>query len=677
MFRIRALVILSVLLGLRSAQGDTLPVASKAIPNLTLVAGDTSTTVNLADYFAISGVTGTIVQFDTVKGKFNAELLANDAPNTVANFLGYVGRGDYSNSLIHRSVPGFVIQGGGFALSGTTIDPVTEQPAIKNEFKLSNVRGTIAMAKLSSGPDTATSQWFVNLADNSAGTAKLDTTNGGYTVFARVLGSGMSVVDAIAAVPVYDASAQLGADFSEMPLLNNQLTSDNLVLVKSIRSVPVSPDIATDGVLTFSGSNSNGSAVAANIAGSALVLKPASAGSSSITIRATDTNGNFVDSTFTVTVVATPLITTQPVAVKSLQPGDNFTLAIAATGSPAVQWQRNGGNLSGATGAAINFTDFQPASSGLFTAVATSGGASTTSKPAIIGSGSLAKVAGDGEVVNSDVLHPNGNIFDQVLVTGTGESITADADQVTRTSFIDLEDNIVQVEYSGPGTLSLILDESSGPAAPVNYNQPDVAYMKGHASIVITGATAASNLAVFTVGRATANDNSGHYNILLPATTPGAGGANDPATNGSPLFIGHESTSYDGFANIGFIAISSIDGKFGKLGAANAHFYHVKGFTGLYAPGVAFQGPVYIGDIHAFDAARPVLIIGSAAGDTRITGGNLVQPNNQPVVVSGLTQLKFTDGSDSGGHILSAQVNHATLLQNDLNVTSQIVVNPQ
>lgn len=124
--------------------------------------------------------------------------LVSTAPITTANFLQYVEDKFYDGTIIHRVVPNFVIQGGGF-LPGMIQPPGIRGP-IQNEFdpRRSNVRGTVAMAKLGSDPNSATSQWFVNLADNSS---NLDTQNGGFTVFANVV-EGMDVVDAIAAVPL-------------------------------------------------------------------------------------------------------------------------------------------------------------------------------------------------------------------------------------------------------------------------------------------------------------------------------------------------------------------------------------------------------------------------------------------------------------------------------------------
>lgn len=151
----------------------------------------------------------------TALGDIGIELFDSAAPLTVANFMNYVNSGAYANSFIHRSVPGFIIQGGGYTWNGSIPVAIAQNPPVVNEFdpSRSNVRGTIAMAKLSGDPNSATSQWFFNLADNSA---NLDYQNGGFTVFGQVIGNGMDVVDAIAALPVYN----VGGAFTNLPLRN-------------------------------------------------------------------------------------------------------------------------------------------------------------------------------------------------------------------------------------------------------------------------------------------------------------------------------------------------------------------------------------------------------------------------------------------------------------------------
>ena len=107
------------------------------------------------------------VRMQTDLGAIDIELFDTVAPLTVANFMNYVNDGDYDGSFFHRSIPGFVVQGGGFITNtpngsiltdGASLIPT--DPPVVNEFNLSNLRGTIAMAKVGNDPDSATSQWF-------------------------------------------------------------------------------------------------------------------------------------------------------------------------------------------------------------------------------------------------------------------------------------------------------------------------------------------------------------------------------------------------------------------------------------------------------------------------------------------------------------------------------------
>jgi cyclophilin family peptidyl-prolyl cis-trans isomerase len=160
-----------------------------------------------------SSVRATVVRFDTSLGVINARLYDTATPISVANFKAYVDSDRWDGSFIHRSVPGFVVQGGGFKLTPDIFHTtnVVTYPAIQNEFGISNLRGTIAYAKLGGDPNSATSQWFFNLANNSG---NLDNQNGGFTVFGRVVGTGMTVVDSIAALPRIGA----GGAFTEVPV---------------------------------------------------------------------------------------------------------------------------------------------------------------------------------------------------------------------------------------------------------------------------------------------------------------------------------------------------------------------------------------------------------------------------------------------------------------------------
>jgi peptidyl-prolyl cis-trans isomerase A (cyclophilin A) len=136
-----------------------------------------------------------MIRFETSHGGFTVELYEEDAPLTVANFLRYVDEGFFDGTIFHRIVPGFVIQGGG--LTSDFSQKKTNEP-VKNEANngVLNERGTLSMARTDE-IHSATSQFFVNLADN----AFLDHRPGqyGYAVFGRV-SEGMDVIDRIAGV---------------------------------------------------------------------------------------------------------------------------------------------------------------------------------------------------------------------------------------------------------------------------------------------------------------------------------------------------------------------------------------------------------------------------------------------------------------------------------------------
>jgi len=184
----------------------------------------------------------TIVEFDTNFGTFQVNLYDLDTPATVANFLAYVQDGDYSDSVIHRSIAGFIIQGGAVTTDAdANLTEIAQRAPVQNEPDFANVRGTIAMAKLPSDPDSATSQWFFNLSDNSA---NLDSQNGGFTVFGEVIDNGMTVVDAITAVPTFNGVAGL----NDFPLQNytapNAVERDNFVIINSITVIDTTVDSA-------------------------------------------------------------------------------------------------------------------------------------------------------------------------------------------------------------------------------------------------------------------------------------------------------------------------------------------------------------------------------------------------------------------------------------------------
>ena len=191
-----------------------------------------------------AAVIGTVVHFDTVIGGFDVGLYDDATPLTVANFLSYVTAGDYDSTFFHRLAPDFVLQGGGFTITSDvggevtsdSIATITAQAPVANEFGVSNTRGTIAMAKLSGNPDSATDQFFFNLTDNSA---NLDSQNGGFTVFGEVMNDGMTIVDLLATFDFWKGDVALdNTALGSLPLLNYQvgqtLIRENFEMINSI-----------------------------------------------------------------------------------------------------------------------------------------------------------------------------------------------------------------------------------------------------------------------------------------------------------------------------------------------------------------------------------------------------------------------------------------------------------
>ena len=196
-------------------------------------------------------VAGPYVHLNTNLGTIDVQLFPDVAPQTVANFLKYVNKGAYNNSIFHRSVKSFIIQGGGF---GKDLKSIPADAPVVNEFKISNTRGTIAMAKVDGDPNSATNQWFFNLTNNAA---NLDANNGGFTVFGRIVSkSSLDVMDKIAAVPI--ATGVLADPFGEIPLQNysgGSVQESNLIIVTSITQMdtPQAPSISENGVITAGG----------------------------------------------------------------------------------------------------------------------------------------------------------------------------------------------------------------------------------------------------------------------------------------------------------------------------------------------------------------------------------------------------------------------------------------
>jgi MYXO-CTERM domain-containing protein len=218
----------------------------------------------------------TVIRFQTTSGNYDVRLYDAKTPLHVANILQYINSNRYDGTFVHRSAKSggsnFVIQGGGYQIDTSLLDQPIESGwhkipnfgTVTNEPGISNLRGTMALAKTSLGPSTGTSEWFINLNNNSF----LDLpANNSFTVFGRVLGGGMTVVDTIANLTRVNASVFIpngpgtqddehyNTAFSEVPIYNLQkvqmqedVFSDDVVRVIDVRVLNI-----PDGDYTFDG----------------------------------------------------------------------------------------------------------------------------------------------------------------------------------------------------------------------------------------------------------------------------------------------------------------------------------------------------------------------------------------------------------------------------------------
>jgi len=313
-FGLPSLLAVAGFVSVAAAGPKILPVLNKPIADLSSIP-IASVALNLNNAFGTEAIDNQVVRFtsqfvhsDNTPIILDMALFSNRTPVTRTNFLNYVSTGNYVNSFIHRSVPGFVIQGGSFYVdAGDNIQEVPTNPPIANEFGVSNTLGTISMAKADGDPNSATSGWFVSLGENSN---KLDPQNGGFTVFGRVTKD--TFVNAqLFGYPYVFPIYSYPAPFSELPLFYKHVAYSSLIpdliLFTDVSMVPLPAGQAGETTtLTYTVvSNSNPVVAAASIQSPAtlnLVPQAGQTGTTNITVRATDSVGNTVNDTFSFTV---------------------------------------------------------------------------------------------------------------------------------------------------------------------------------------------------------------------------------------------------------------------------------------------------------------------------------------------------------------------------------------
>lgn len=347
-----------------SAQTDIArPQPTAAISRQMVPPGGAAVPVDLKNHFTIPNETGDkFVQFDTVYGKFNVVLKGSRAPIHVENFLRYVNEGAYDRTFFHRTFGGTettvasIAQAGGFRLPYSTKIPTHDSIAL--EGTLTHEIYTLAAAR-TDDPNSATNQFFFNLVDNTGnffpGSGTTGSTAGRYTVYGRVVGGGGALLNTIGMLRVYnmlDGSVNTTA-FQTIPLRDkvpNILTDKNLVIIHSIKEVPLYATGDETSVLTFSAESSNPEIAQVSITGSTLNILPGSVnGTTQVTVYAAEAGGNDVSVTFEVETNS-ELSIARPPRDHTIAAGDAVVFEVEARGAGlSYQWQRNENDIPGAT----------------------------------------------------------------------------------------------------------------------------------------------------------------------------------------------------------------------------------------------------------------------------------------------------------------------------------------
>ena len=197
------------------------------------------------------------LNYDNSAHTLDIELFDGVTPLTVATFLDYVDSGKYNGSFFTRSVQNFIIQTGGYTFrpsspgnflrpisekTGLEIVPLEDSSPVENEYSLTtltNIRGTVSMAKVAHNTAAASGEWFINLNDNRT---NLDNQNGGFTVFGQIIDDGMILADEISSYPLHpSAGGALGSSFSDLPVVNytfpDGILQENLIMISSAKRI--------------------------------------------------------------------------------------------------------------------------------------------------------------------------------------------------------------------------------------------------------------------------------------------------------------------------------------------------------------------------------------------------------------------------------------------------------
>lgn len=422
-------------------------------------------TVNLLNFFHDPDA-GSAVRLQTnLTGNNTVDVLLypDSTPETVANFLKYVDAGDYDSTVFHRSMAGFIIQGGGFFPTATPNQffsvPPRNSPV--NEPGISNLRGTVAMAKIGGLPNSATTNFFFNLANNSA---NLDDQNGGFTAFGRVSASSLATMDALAAKPTKSYSVSIdGAaaqSYTDWPVnaASAPASMDNtkMLAIQSARRIPV---------LSFAlPYDPSSDALSASLSGDALSLTGLKPGTKDIEVKITDLDGNEITRTLHVTVGQTTQYSENgqsgDAPVFEFESGTGASLAPSNSGNEtAYRWLKDGKVVPGAASATLDFPATKLADAGVYKRIATTAGGEVSSTLLVgvveFSRQTLLAKAGAKVVLSAKVGGPGFSISWQKdsapLSDITGKIAGASTPQLTISSFAAADSGSYQCILHAPG----------------------------------------------------------------------------------------------------------------------------------------------------------------------------------------------------------------------------------
>ena len=410
--------------------------AASVVQDLPDAVGNPNSTqgIDLQQYF--TDPTYSVVRITTPQGAFDVQTLDEAVPANATNFLSYVTSGSYDGAIFHRYEPGFVLQGGSVYDDGTpvpTFDPVADEPS-----PLSNVRGTLAFARLGGDPNSGTSGFFVNLGDNSA---NLDNQNGGFAVFGFVRGNGMSVVDAAAAV-----------------VANNP------------NNAPIQSAILIDDV-TYTVTSSDSSIVSASIVDDDLMLSyGGTEGSATITVTATDLDGVTTAQSSFIAAADITTIVGEDTGVKSISyvDADGTKTTVTVKGAGVAQLSFDGANVSetvkgkqiNVDGSDLTLSNIVVSGSNAKTVVTISskGGDGTATVAGFSADSDIKAIVAKGVVLTGELNVP-GAVGSLTVAGATDTSITLGGSATDRGSALSLGE-IIDTSVFSTGTVKSVKVDS-------------------------------------------------------------------------------------------------------------------------------------------------------------------------------------------------------------------------